>query len=163
MFFASCDKKEDILDFTFNPGPKTYMIEVPAIPVAGDTTFSSFGADVNIDSILTANGAGGLELKSVKLKTLALTITNPSGATFDPIEEIEATFSANGLPDLTVASVSSIPAGATTVNMTVNNSELINYINSSSFEVTLSGETSSPTPAMTIQVDVDYSMTVGPK
>ncbi len=77
-------------------------------------------------------------IQEIKLKTLMLTITSPSGSTFSFLKSVDLYISAPGLSEIKVASKENIPANVdNTLSLDINNIDLKEYIKSDKFTLRL--------------------------
>ncbi len=98
-------------------------------------------------------------IKEVHLKSLALTITSPSGVNFSFLKSAQIFLSASGLPEKMVASIDNNTSTSTTINLTPTGDDLKDYLAKSSFtlrEVVTTKNT--PTQDIHIRADAVFSV-----
>ncbi len=123
------------------------------------TGFSNF--DIAQQQDFKNQGVSKSDVNSVKLKSMQLKVTSPAGATLDFLKSIEFSATSDGLPTVSVASISAIPAGATTVDLAVANVELKPYIVAPSMSVTTNAN-GHPPPQDT-EIEASLVLDVEPK
>jgi len=104
--------------------------DIPAQTVPGSPLGASlFAIPLNIDiqSATAAQGTGPAH--SATLKSISLSITSPSGATFDFITSISISISASGMPDVEIARLQPVPATASITIPPTGAVDLLPYIN----------------------------------
>ena len=159
LIFNSC-KKGDVekkFDLTLNG----IVLNSPAQPGSSpDTVFASQVITTCIEAKLNENGATLQNIKKIDLKSVSLTITTPSGQTFDGIEYLVSYINAAGLGETKVAYKSPIPqTGLTTISQDSQFADLTEYIKQSEFNFILKGYCNTAIPAMTLTADISFSVT----
>lgn len=159
IIFNSC-KKGDV-EKKFDLTLTGIVLNSPAQPgSAPDTVFSSQVITTGIEAKLNENGATLQNIKKIDLKSLSLTITAPSGQTFDGIEYLVSYINAVGLGEIKVAYKAPIPqTGLTTITQDSQFSDLTEYIKQSEFNFILKGYCNTAIPAMTLTADISFSVT----
>lgn len=167
--FVSCDPeeiKEDLLgSITIGSGAITNTIWIPNIPAAGTANLASVDISVNTDSLLTAEGITNVSLTSAEIKSVNLTIVTPATANFDVVDNAEIIFSGSSLNTVTVADISDITAGASSIDLNITDDvNVIDYLASSANgKMDLSATTNGPiTDSLEVEVTVNYDITVDP-
>ena len=104
---------------------------VPGSPLGALLPVSLFAIPMNVDiqSETAARGTG--PASSATLKSVSLTITSPSGATFDFVDSIAIRVSSTGntsLPEVEIARLEPVPGTATIVIPPTGSVDLLPYI-----------------------------------
>ena len=157
--FNSC-KKGDI-EKKFDLNLTGIVLNSPAQPgSAPDTVFASQVITTGIEAKLNENGATLQNIKKIDLKSVSLTITTPSGQTFDGIEYLISYINAAGLGETKVAYKAPIPqTGLTTITQDSQFADLTEYIKQTEFNFILKGYSNTAVPAMTLTADISFSVT----
>jgi hypothetical protein len=104
---------------------------VPGSPLGALLPASLFAIPMNIDLQSETAGRGTGPADSVTLRSITLTITSPSAATFDFVDSIAIRISANdgSLAEVEIARLEPVP-GTTSINIPPTSSlDLLPYIN----------------------------------
>ncbi len=159
IIFTSCKKGE--IEKKFDLTLNGIVLNSPAQPgSAPDTVFASQVITTGIEAKLNENGATLQNIKKIDLKSVSLSITTPSGQTFDGIEYLVSYINAAGLGETKVAYKSPIPqTGLTTITQDSQFSDLTEYIKQSEFNFILKGYSNTAIPAMTLTADISFSIT----
>jgi hypothetical protein len=143
---ASFDVSQDI-------PPQT----IPGSPVGALLPDTLFSIPLNIDLKSTTAGHGTGPATSVKLSSITLTITSPSGGTFAFVDSISFTISARGAPDEEFARLQPVPATTTITIPPIRDVDLLDYINSGA---TITATVSGRAPAADTTFDGKVVVTV---
>lgn len=101
------------------------------------------------------------QVESVRLKSLRLSATEPSGADFDFLSSLAFHVEADGLPKRRVASLSPIPRDAGVLELALDDVELAPYVAAPSMSLTT--EASGNPPARDTKVKAEAVFRVVPK
>ncbi|MCA1825320.1 MAG: hypothetical protein ABR567_06855 [Myxococcales bacterium] len=123
---------------------------LPAFP--GFTGFGSMS--FSQDQTFSNNNTNKDHVSSCRTKKLTLKIVSPTGANLSFISAIEFHIQAPNLPDVKIAELSPIPAGATIVELNLDDVELAPYAKADSFSITTKGTASVPPQDTTIEADL---------
>jgi hypothetical protein len=130
-------------------------IPVSLIPL----NFAGFGGiDLSQTQDFRNQGITKSEIQSVKLVSVKLDISSPSGANFDFLTSVSFDVSADGEPQAEVASLASVPRGATELNLTVENVELAPYVTAPSMSVTSNAQGELPDQNTTITATMVFDV-----
>jgi hypothetical protein len=107
LLFTSCDKLNKLTQFTLTDQFETTIKAglATALPTDVDTPPVSSNAEKE----LTTNNSRVDMVQSVKMQSLQLLLTAPSGRKFDFLKDIELFISADGLPEKRIAYDMAIP------------------------------------------------------
>jgi hypothetical protein len=127
-------------------------------PAAGLlTVFPSFGGFGNIDFSQKAdfqnNNTRKDHVVEARLSKLTLKVVNPLGDTLGFISTVEFDVGATGLPTVRIAEAT-IPAGVSTVDLTIDNQDMAAYVKADNFSITTKGTGHSPVHDTTIEADL---------
>jgi len=126
----------------------------------------TFGALESIDFTqeLKNQGVSKSDVDSVHLESFSLSITAPTGQTFDFMQSITFSVETSGQPQAVVAKLDSVPKGAATINLAVEKGlELAPYVVAPSMRMTTSVQGKRPTQetkvAAHLVFDIDVNVT----
>jgi hypothetical protein len=99
------------------------------------------------------------EVSSVVLSKMTISVTSPQGATLDFMKSLSFSASADGEPDVEIAHVDSVPAGATKIDLDVDPGvELAPYVVAPSMTLTAHVTGSSPSQDVTLAAHVELAV-----
>lgn len=143
------------------------------VTVTGQTTVDASPLPVSLIP-LNFTGFGGLdlsqtqefknqgitkdEIQSVKLVSVTLTIASPAGANFDFLTSLAFDVSAQGQPQAEVASLATVPQGATELSLAVEGVELAPYVTAPSMSVTSNAQGELPPQNTTINATMVFDV-----
>ena len=121
-----------------------YSVEFTIDPsdAVGDIVFKTEEVDANIDSVLEANGVSLENLESARLSDARFSILT-EGYNFDPVSRVELFIETPSLGNTRLAWLDSVPIGVTTIELELNNNDLMDYLLEDKFTLTASGTLSS--------------------
>ena len=120
----------------------TVDFEVLPTDFIGDTTLATNVIQSDFNSAIEEAGLTLEDVESIKLKEAVVEITNEDTTiTFDFSEKVEATIEVDGLDEIVIASVDSIPEGARTLTCNVGDSELMDYVTAQEYIIRAKGKT----------------------
>ena len=131
---------------------------VPGNPAAGVfSVFPSFGSLGNLDfsqqQAFQNNNTRKDHVAEARLSKLTLKVTSPIGDPLSFISTVEFDVGASGLPTVRIAEAT-IPAGVSTVDLTLDNQDIAAYVKADSFSITTKGTGHSPIHDTTIEADL---------
>lgn len=113
----------------------------------GDLTFSQ-------SQDFSNNNTNKDHIDSARVSKLTLKVVSPSGATLSFLSSIEFDIQAPNLPQVKIAEATSIPAGATSIELTLPDQEIAPYAKANSFSITTKGTGTQPPQNTTIEADL---------
>lgn len=137
VFSTSCDELlGDLLKFN----TQWYSIDFPINPSheVGDHVFKTDTIEVDIDSVLQANGLSAENIGSAKLSDAKVTILT-EGCNFDPVGNVELFIETTELGSTRVAWLDEIPEGATMIELDLYMEDLQDYLLEDEFIFTAKG------------------------
>jgi hypothetical protein len=133
LVFSGCNKDE--IGIKFNMDYNTsFTIE------AGNglnLPFDFFTPDItsNSEAEFEANDTRKDKIQEIKLTSLSLSITAPSGQNFDFLKHIYLYINAEGLDEQRYAYIENVPDGQTTINLNADGIDLAEYIKKDKFSL----------------------------
>jgi hypothetical protein len=162
----SCDKVKDAI--SINIPTQTVTADFYITPQqVGTQQVATFQYGINLDSLIkhenTSLGIGNI--KSAKIKSVSLTLTNASGTdNFGAFSACEVGLSSSAKPDYTVIAglTNNADANQTSLDIPVNNVELKDYFSSTSFTYKLSATTRrATTTTLQGKATIKFDVTAG--
>ena len=137
IMLSGCD---DILSDLLKFDGEWYSMEFTIEPsdTVGDLEFITEEFEVNLDSLLDANGILPENLKSAKVSDARVIILT-EGKTFDPVTNVEFLMESPNLGSTRVAWLDPVPRGLDTVNLELNKDDLQEYLHEDKFKFTANG------------------------
>lgn len=126
----SCDKKvENLLDIKFNTPEQSFELTVDTTSLAGTKTLAPDTLDlIDLDSLAKKNGTSISKLKSVKVKSLTISIIDPSDVNFDNVDSCSVEVENPGKSNkVKLASLQNLPKGTKSVNLTPVDVNILDY------------------------------------
>lgn len=146
MWFASC--KKDPTNISFTNDYAEFTITIDTTSQQGLLELGETEIETNIQSLADANNVILDKIKSAEIKAITLRISDtlPDPYTFNLISSLTASMGKDGTTALTtVASKNPVPEeGLNTLNLDVNQIELLDYFKSSKIRFNLKGFTKGP-------------------
>lgn len=136
--------------------PATSVLGLP-IPILN--IVQPDGVTTNSTQTFTNNNTRSDLLEEVLLKKLVLTITNPSGQKFDFLKSADIFISADGLPEVKVASIDNIDDATVgnSVEMTTGTLDLKEYLKKSEITIRVAAAADKTTDnSITVKVDATF-------
>lgn len=130
ILLYSCDKKvENLLDIKFDTPSQSVELTVDTTSLAGTKTLPPNTLNlIDLDSLAKKNGTSISKLKSVKVKSLTISIIDPTSVNFDNVDscsvEVENPGKANKVK---LASLKNLAKGVTSVNLTPVDVNILEY------------------------------------
>ncbi|GAA4050428.1 hypothetical protein GCM10022409_41500 [Hymenobacter glaciei] len=142
---VGCKKIENLLSFQVNDSSS---FVVPASGLLNTTVLSLPGATVNSSSSGTysANNTSADYVQDVTLDRLALTVTDPAGQNFDFLKSVKIYIASDnsGTNKTLLASLSPVPTGQISINLTPSGAKLDLYLRSGSYTLFTDVEVAQP-------------------
>jgi hypothetical protein len=102
--------------------PANSIVDIPISVISPDM-------NTNIQETLSANDSRVDKLESVKIKSIILQVTSPSGKTFSFLKNAEIYLGAESLPEVLIAVKQNIPNSVgSELQLDITDTELLNYI-----------------------------------
>jgi hypothetical protein len=149
IFLTSCEKVKDLASVNVSYDlPDLYFQYVPAMYKDGEVILYSGALQVNLDSILNANGLSSGFVGATTFSQFSVTIEQPENANFGWLKSARAVVSQNSSfdPQAQIGSVVNSDPVAKTVTLTLNNVNIRPYLGTSNFYLTLYAELTGPVP-----------------
>ena len=172
IFTSSCDKVKDLTSFDVRiTAPEhRFTLDSVGMPVKSSMTETLFTyqlVNVNIDSILQANGISSATISNGGLTEVVLAIVLPVGTTFDWLSSgrAVASLTLEGLATGTqIAHTAPIAPGSTSVNLILDNAAMTPFINNNNFYIGVYGTLLGPLPTTTVTCTLNstFTFTVSP-
>jgi hypothetical protein len=151
VFMGGCVKKLTTFGFDYSTKGR---VSTNAFPTPGTHTLGETKMTSDLDSFVKAQGTSLDMLDELKIKSAIVTIEEPSGGNFDNCQNVDLWISADGSPEILIASKNPIPKGVSTVSLDLNSTEnLANYLKAKEFTYRIKGTNTGDLPAMTMKVD----------
>ncbi|WP_456314346.1 hypothetical protein [Pseudomonas shirazensis] len=161
LFLTSCDAVDDLLSFTISNETSiqiksTSPINLPTEVFTPDVTTNSSAEFKN-------NKTETRLVKDVKLKSLNLSITNPSGETFKFLKSIHLYISTTDSDEIELAYLDDIKSTTNMIELISSNAKLDRYIKADKYkirtQVTLK---ETVTKDVTVKADMKFRVTADP-
>lgn len=157
LMLTACSDKD--LEFDFDLDYADIILDIDSTNTIGTKTLDSILVASVLDSVLKKNNASMDQIKSIKLKKVEFTLLEPAGGNFNSLASCEAFLSAPGLDETKIAFKENIGDGINNVPLDVKDSELVEYMKASSFQLRAVGTNDAPIPAMKIKAVIKYKVT----
>jgi hypothetical protein len=166
---ASCKKILDLLTFQINDSTSFQLPATGPLPGGIGPVINLPGVTVNSTSASTFqnNNTAADYVQDVTLDRLALTITDPAGQNFDFVKSISISIASDaaGSNKVPLASLSPVPTGQTTINLTPSGQKLDTYLRGGTYTLFTTVEM---TPlglrqATTVRADSRFNVKANPK
>jgi hypothetical protein len=156
LAIGGCLSKFTEVNFDYNTEALITTVE---LTTTGSQTFGEVVVTSGLKSELENNNTSLDQLDELKLKSAKISFASDSMANFDNIENIELWLSADGNPEVLIASKTPIDKGSKSIELTINNTEnLANYIKASVFTYTIKGNNTTPIPVMELKVNATWKI-----
>lgn len=151
---GGCLSKFTAVNFDYNTEAS---IQTMILPTPGTHTFGESVMTSTLKEELEKNNTSLDLLDELKLKTATISFENDSQANFDKVENIQIWLSADGNPEVLIASKNPVEKGKNSITLDVNNSDnLANYLKATTFTYRIKGTSSAPLPAMDLKANVTW-------
>ena len=131
-----------------------------------ETILTEQAININIDSILSANGLSSASLSDAGFTHITVLMNNPlPDANFDFMSGMRVVLSENENfdPETQIAIAENIPAGSTSVTFTLDNSAIQSFIDNHNFHLRLYGQMGPlPWPMLPLILQSGIEFTVNP-
>jgi len=137
IFSTTCDELlGDLLKFN----TQWYSIDFAINPSdeVGDLVFKTDTIEVDIDSVLEANGLSAENIGSAKLSDAKVTV-HTDGCNFDPVKNVELFIETSNLGSTRVAWLDEIPSDTTMIELDLYMDDLQDYLLEDEFILTAKG------------------------
>jgi len=136
----SCNAIKKLQQFYINYS--TQAVFPANVPVNLPITVYSPELPTNSSQVFQNNNTNAGLIQSIKLNSLSLVITSPSGQTFSFLQNVSIYISFDSLPEVEIASKQNIPANVgDTLNLDVTGTDLESYIKANEIKLRVSGTT----------------------
>jgi hypothetical protein len=130
---ASCKKIDQLLTFTIS---NEDSLTIPASsPLNLPISFLNQDNTTNSSEAFSSNNTDADHVKNIYLKSLVLTITNPSNQNFNFLKSISIYISTNSSNEILLASMDNVPQNVNTISLTPTSAALDEYIKSSTYNL----------------------------
>jgi hypothetical protein len=116
--------------------------------------------EISFEQEFANQGVTEDQVDSVRVRTFALVVETPAEANLDFLEGISFFASAEGLPEIRIASAAAIPAGARSIELTVDDVELEAYATAASMVVRGEVQGKRPDVETRVRADVVFDVDV---
>jgi len=158
---GGCLSKITTVNFEY---PTETTIETVALNNVGPQTFGESVLTSSLKAELEKNNTSLDLLDELKLKSVIISFANDSISNFNDIENIEFYLSANGNPEVLIASKNPILDNQNSLSLDINNSEnLANYIKSNTFTYRIKGTNSAVLGAKSLNVKAVWNIKASAK
>ncbi len=156
VFMGGCLKKLVKVNFDYHTEAE---IETDSHMIIGPLTFGESVVTSTLQKELEDNNASLDMLDELKLKSASVSILNDPLANFDNVEKVELWISADGQPEILLASKMPVPDALNSVDLDVNNGDnLANYLRSPTFTYRISGLNTGPLYPMTLKINAVWDV-----
>lgn len=132
----SCNKKEVPKAIEFElPYSTSIDIEGSGLTINTPVEFTSSDIATNISSALSSYSTNGDNIESVRYTQFNITAASPQGQNLDFIKSLKLYMKAGGQADVLVASNENFPTGVTTLDLSLLDVNLKNYLLQDKFQV----------------------------
>lgn len=160
VMFSSC---EELMDFGVNVDTDYTYVDFVVEPTdnIGENVFSTSVIKSSLESMLEDSEVSKDDVSSVSIKEAIIEMKNDDPAiTFDYFSRVEATIQVDGLPEIVVAFVDSIPTGSRNIKCDVTNEELLGYLEGNEYMLRARGVSVMPvTDTLYIEGKLKFSVT----
>lgn len=161
IFMGGCLSKFTSVDFDYTTEA---LIQTEAFSTTGPQTLGETVLTSGLKDELEKNNTSIDLLDELNLKSATVTIDNDSTANFDNIDLVELYLSADGQPEVLIASKNPVGKGLNTIQLDVNSTEnLANYIKANSFTYKIKGTNNAPLTPMTLKASVIWKIKASAK
>jgi hypothetical protein len=147
---AACSGK--LLTITVEDSSETVIERgTPLEVLVRDMGFGDFtDLDISSRAAITNQGVEPGDISDVYFERLTLSVTDPAGADLAFIDSLEFYVSADGLPTILVASRYNFPAGQGSVEMVLEDVDIVDYVVADSMDITTEVTGSRPNADTTV-------------
>lgn len=144
ILMSSC---EEMMDFGVSVETDYTHVDFVVEPTdeVGEAVFSTNVMDNTLDSLLDGTDIRRENITSIVLKEVIIELQNDDPeVTFDCFSRVEATIESNGLSEIVIAYLDSVPPGATSLSCDIKNTELLPYFEGTEYILRARGKSVSP-------------------
>ena len=160
LLLGGCKKLDQLLTFEIT---NSEQIKIPASGLVNTPLITPVPVTVNSKQSFENNDTKAELVKDVRLTKLTLTIVDPAAENFNFLQSIRIYIATNSNDKILLASLSQVPTGVSTIELTPENSPLDEYIKAESYtlytEVALR---SNVARELTVQTDSRFKVTADP-
>lgn len=159
LAIVGCKKVDQLLTFNVDVSQSTTIpvILVGAGPIKADPVTTN-SADSFRNNKTTKD-----KVKDVYLNKMALTITSPSGLTFDFLDKVEIYISTNSNNRILLARLDNVPKGVTTVTLVPTTNRLDEYLKSDTYTLdAIYTSNAARLAPFTVRSDATFKVTADP-
>lgn len=157
----SCNKIDDLLTFRIKH-QNTIVLE-SSIPIASPLEIITPDIETNSNQEFQNNNTRADLVKDVKLESLKLTITDPEDKTFSFLKSIKIYISADGVPEIELASQENINSTTNTLDLETTNEKLDPYVKASSYNLRTAVVTKETlTSDVSVRANLTFKVTAEP-
>ena len=160
MIHSGCQKLNELFTFEI---PNSQNITIPASTIINVPLVSPVPVTMNSEQSFESHNTNSNLVKDVRLSRLSLTITDPATENFDFLQSIKLSIGTNQNDKVLLASLDSIPAGVSTINLKPGDSKLDEFIKRGSYtiytEVSIKSNVSNE---LTVRADSWFKVTADP-
>lgn len=135
--FSACD---DLSLINYDLNFATAELTIGTTDVA-DTTYTLTSEAIDPKSELESNGVDADLIKEATIKSVEVNLASPETGNFDWAKGAKVFISADGQPEVEMASIDNVPDGLTKFSIETLNLDLIPYIQAGSFTLRMEGTT----------------------
>lgn len=158
---GGCLSKFTSVDFDYHTEG---LIQTNALSTAGTQTFGETVLTSTLKDELEKNNTSLDLLDELKLKSAVISFDQDSVSNFNDVENIQLWLSADGNPEVMIASKNPIADGLNSITLDVNSTEnLANYLKATTFTYSIKGTNSNPLPAMNLKANVVWTIKASAK
>lgn len=160
-FFSSCNTVDDLLTFTISNNTSitiksTSPINLPSEIITPEVTTNSSAEFEN-------NKTKASLVKDVKIRSLKLSITDPSDKTFTFLKSIHLYISTSNSDEIELAYLDNINASSNTIDLICTDQKLDQYIKADSYKIrTKVTIKETLTKDVTVKADMKFKVTADP-
>ena len=161
IFLSSCDKVKDLTASDVNVNlPRQYFTFSGATLKSGEIILYSDYVYINLDSIMSANGISGGSLQNTLFTSLSVTMEQPADSTFHWMSSMRAVVAGNQNfdPEHEIGTAVNNDPASKTINVTLNNMNINQYLTQPSFWLRLYCTPNGPVPSYPIGMFMDGSV-----
>jgi hypothetical protein len=156
-----CSKVDELL--TFSISDQTSFRVESSSPLNLPLEIATPDVTTNSSQKFQNNNTNASKVKDIKLDEIRLTVTNPSGKTFNFLKSCKVYISTTQSNEILLASSENIPMDITTVTLTPTQEKLDTYVKASSYKLRTSIVTRETlSQAVDVQVDLKFKVTADP-
>ena len=152
IYFTSCNKIKSLVAFDVTMQmPTQHFTYSGTLLKSTEVVLYAGSVNVNLDSILRAYGFSSGTIQTTTFTTLTITMESPPDSSFHWLSSARATIANNSTAtEYQIGSVTNTDPTSKTLNVTLNNLNIRQYLSQSSFYLRVYGVLNGPLPAATV-------------